>query len=101
MRVKAIWPVDTGRKEPHAAGAEFDVSPELASELKAAGAVEIVERKRGGEPKNPAGTQLESPPPPDPGAPGAPGGSGAGETDAGADQTGDQGGQGSNPGSQA
>lgn len=56
MKVKANWPVDTGKKvQP--AGAVFDVSPEDALALEAAGAVEIVGRKKAEaeEPDEPEG----------------------------------------------
>ncbi|KDP84704.1 hypothetical protein CF70_017965 [Cupriavidus sp. SK-3] len=55
MKVKANWPVDTGKKV-HSAGAVFDVSPVDAKALEAAGAVEIVERKKAAEPTG-AGTK--------------------------------------------
>lgn len=45
MKVKANWPVDTGKKV-HPAGAVFDVSPEDAAALEAAGAVEVLGRKK-------------------------------------------------------
>ena len=48
MKVKANWPVDTGKKV-HQAGAEFDVSKEEAEALEAGGAVEILGRKKADE----------------------------------------------------
>ncbi|MGE8365991.1 hypothetical protein [Cupriavidus sp.] len=56
MKVKANWPVDTG-KDLHPTGAEFDVSPKDARALEAAGAVEIVGRKKAEteEPDDPEG----------------------------------------------
>lgn len=49
MKVKANWPVDTGKKV-HDTDAEFDLSPVDAKALEALGAVEILSRKKGGDP---------------------------------------------------
>ncbi|MDR3382307.1 hypothetical protein [Cupriavidus basilensis] len=48
MKVKANWPVNTGKKVQDA-GSTFDVSEELAEELEKLGAVEVLGRKKADE----------------------------------------------------
>lgn len=48
MKVKANWPVNTGKKVQDA-GSTFDVSEELAEELEKLGAVEVLGRKKAEE----------------------------------------------------
>lgn len=48
MKVKANWPVDTGKKV-QVAGSTFDVTEELAEELEKLGAVEVLGRKKAEE----------------------------------------------------